>query len=670
MSYFIDKDVVSATFIKLNPIYLKRNFVIFLTEIIAIISTAFSIAQFIGNDPKYVVSIQISIWLWFTVIFATFAESIAEAKGKAQAASLKNINAATAKKLSNYNSNKYEVIERSALKIGDLVLVEAGDIIPLDGEVIQGIATVNESAVTGESAPVIRESGGDRSAVTGGTQVISDSIVIKITAMPGRSFLDHMIALVEGSERKPTPNEAALNIILNSLTIVFVAVIVNLWIFIMYIGKGVNLPFLLAFLVTLIPTTISGLLSSVGIAGMNRLLKFNVIAKSGKAVESAGDVNVLLLDKTGTVTVGNRMASKFIPALGVSERDLAESALISSLSDDTAEGRSIVKLAVDNFAFDTGALNKQVTKFIKFSAKTRMSGADIVDAKIRKGAISAVLETMDVDEKIKFKDGLEKEITKIGNEGGTPLLVEKNGKVQGIIYLKDIIKPGLVERFAILKKMGIKTVMITGDNELTAAAIAKEAGIDDFIAEATPEIKLEYIRNEQHRGMMVAMCGDGVNDAPALAQADVGMAMNNGTQAAREASNMVDLDSDPTKIIEVIMIGKQLLMCRGALTCFSIANDIAKYFAIIPALFVGYYPKLTKLNIMNLASPESAVLSAVIFNALIVVCLLPLALSGVKYTPMSARMLLTKNLAIYGLSGIITPFIGIKLIDTVVQWMI
>jgi potassium-transporting ATPase ATP-binding subunit len=661
---------------KLDPRQLVKNPVMFTTGVVAVLSTVlFARDLSVGGEYTSVIG-QIAAWLWFTVLFANFAEAVAEGRGKAQAESLRKTKTETvARKVATVEATTSKQVPAASLRAGDLVVCEPGDVIPGDGDVVAGIATVDESAITGESAPVIRESGGDRSAVTGGTRVASDRIIVRITANPGESFIDRMIALVEGAKRQKTPNEIALTILLVGLTLVFLIVVTTLPAFAAYSGTAIPVVFLIALLVTLIPTTIGGLLSAIGIAGMDRLVRFNVIAKSGRAVEAAGDIDVLLLDKTGTITLGARQAAEFIPLGSVSERDLAEAAFLSSLSDDTPEGKSIVALARMRFAFadPTGAS----ATFIPFSAHTRMSGVDIRDPKstqggiieIRKGASDSVI-TYVADKRGNTPGGQPKDLVqaveRVGKAGGTPLVVARDGMVLGVIYLKDIVKPGIRERFATLRQMGIRTVMVTGDNPLTAAAIAAEAGVDDFLAEATPENKLELIRKEQKGGRLVAMCGDGSNDAPALAQADVGVAMNTGTQAAREAGNMVDLESDPTKLIEIVMIGKQLLMSRGSLTTFSIANDIAKYFAIIPALFVASYPQLQAMNVMHLASPQSAILSAIIFNALIIIALIPLALKGVKYKPASAEVLLRRNLFVYGLGGIVVPFVGIKAIDLLV----
>lgn len=662
---------VKESFVKLNPRSLVHNPVIFIVEITALLCTIILLKNF--NSPEVIgnfsVAVQVTAWLWFTVLFANFAESIAEGRGKAMASSLRTAKTETTAKLlsSAKNRDKFTVVAASTLDSGDLVLVGEGDVIPGDGEVIEGIATVDESAITGESAPVIRESGGDRCAVTGGTKVVSDTIIVQIMVKQGESFLDKIIGLVEGAKRQKTPNEIALNILLVGMTIIFLLVTASLAAFAHYSGIKLTVIYLCALLITLIPTTIGGLLSAIGIAGMERMVKFNVVAKSGRAVEAAGDVDVLLLDKTGTITIGNRMASEFIPVSGVTEQQLAEAAFYSSLSDDTPEGKSIVSLAAEKFGCSADKVKGVKMEFVNFTARTRMSGVDMGDSVIRKGAIDAMLNFVGEEEKKRCGEKVQKSVEYVSQQGGTPLAVSKDGKMLGVIYLKDIIKPGLKERFDELRSMGIRTVMVTGDNPLTAAAIAAEAGVDDFLAEATPEKKLDLIRNEQAKGKLVAMCGDGSNDAPALAQADVGIAMNTGTMAAREAGNMIDLDSNPTKLIEVVKIGKQLLMSRGALTTFSISNDIAKYFAIVPALFVATYPQLQALNLMGLKSPESAILSAIIFNALIVVALIPIALKGVEYKPMSAKKLLGRNLLKYGLGGIISPFISIKIIDVIIN---
>lgn len=651
---------IKESFTKLNPRVLWTNPVMLVVEILAVLTTYFTFRDIALQSKSFGFDVQIAVWLWITVLFANFAEALAEGRGKAQADSLRKTRSETiAKKLV---GEKVENISASQLGKGDIVLVETGELIPGDGEIIEGIASVDESAVTGESAPVIRESGGDRNAVTGGTRVLSDWIKVKITANPGETFLDRMISLVEGAKRRKTPNEIALTILLLGLTIVFLLAVATLEAYAIYSGAMVSIPVLAALLVCLIPTTIGGLLSAIGIAGMDRLLKRNVLAMSGRAVEAAGDVGVLLLDKTGTITLGNRMATEFIPAPGVSAERLADAAQLSSLADETPEGRSIVILAKEKFNLRERDITALGAKFVPFSAQTRMSGVDLQDREIRKGAMDTV------EKYLREKGGemppeVKTAIEGIAKKGGTPLVVAEGDQALGVIYLKDVVKGGINERFSQLRRMGIATVMITGDNPLTAAAIAAEAGVDDFLAEATPEQKLKLIREYQAKGQLVAMTGDGTNDAPALAQSDVGVAMNSGTQAAKEAGNMVDLDSNPTKLIEIVEIGKQLLMTRGSLTTFSIANDIAKYFAIIPALFVVTYPELGVLNIMGLATPQSAILSAVIFNALIIVALVPLALRGIAYRPLGANIILRRNLLIYGLGGLIVPFIGIKLID-------
>ncbi|HMA48718.1 MAG TPA: potassium-transporting ATPase subunit KdpB [Magnetospirillaceae bacterium] len=665
------RDAIIASFRKLDPRQLIRNPVMFTTGVVAVLSTVIFLRDVSLGVKDYVgVMGQIAAWLWFTVLFANFAEAVAEGRGKAQADSLRKTKSDTpAKKLASQDATSWTEAPAASLRVGDLVLVEAGETIPADGDVVVGIAMVDESAITGESAPVIRESGGDRSAVTGGTKVASDRIVVRVSTNPGESFLDRMIALVEGAKRQKTPNEVALTILLVGLTVIFLIVCTTLPAFAFFSGANLPVVFLIALLVALIPTTIGGLLSAIGIAGMDRLVKFNVIAKSGRAVEAAGDIDVLLLDKTGTITLGNRQAAEFIPLPSVNERELAEAAFLSSLADDTPEGKSILVLAKSRFGLSESEIPEGMN-FIPFTAQTRMSGVDFGDTQIRKGASDTLMKWVNDwpgNSGITQPREINHAVEKVGKAGGTPLVVAKNGRLLGVIYLKDIIKPAIHERFQILRKMGIRTVMITGDNPLTAAAIAAEAGVDDFLAEATPERKLALIREEQAKGRLVAMCGDGSNDAPALAQADVGVAMNTGTQAAREAGNMVDLESDPTKLIEIVMIGKQLLMSRGSLTTFSIANDVAKYFAIIPALFLTSYPQLGALNVMRLASPQSAVLSAIIFNALIIIALIPLALKGVAYRPASAEVLLRRNLLIYGLGGLIVPFIGIKAIDLAVS---
>ncbi len=646
-------------FIKLDPRQLVRNPVIFVTEVVALVVTLLFLRDVGYNPSQATFSGQIAAWLWFTVLFATFAESVAEGRGRAQADSLKKTKSElVARRL--LSSGKTETVPATNLKVGDIVVVSAGELIPGDGDVIEGVASVNESAITGESAPVIRESGGDRSAVTGGTQVLSDEIRIRIGVAPGSSFVDRMIALIEGAKRQKTPNEIALSILLSGLTLIFLFVCVAIWGLAGYSGTVLSVTVLAALLVTLIPTTIGGLLSAIGIAGMDRLVRFNVIATSGRAVEAAGDVDTLLLDKTGTITFGNRMASDFLAAPGVSQTELAEAALMASLSDETPEGRSIVALAKGEFGIATP--NSTFDNIIHFSAETRLSGVDIGQRRLRKGAVDSVLKFAGVSQDA-APAAFRQSVDAIARSGGTPLAVTDGQRLLGAIHLKDVVKPGIKERFAALRAMGIRTVMVTGDNPVTAAAIASEAGVDDYLAQATPEDKLSYIRREQEGGRLIAMCGDGTNDAPALAQADVGVAMQTGTQAAREAANMVDLDSSPTKLIEIVEIGKQLLMTRGSLTTFSIANDVAKYFAIIPALFVVTYPALGALNIMQLASPQSAILSAVIFNALIIIALIPLALRGISYRPASAAVLLRRNLLIYGFGGLLLPFAGIKIID-------
>ncbi len=666
---------IGEAFRKLDPRVMIHNPVMFTVEVVATLTTIIFLRDLVTGAGHYGFSFQINLWLWFTVVFANFAEAVAEGRGKAQAASLRRTKTEAAAKLlsaaaedraSANVGSQWREVPATSLKQGDVVLVEAGDIIPSDGDVIEGVASVNEAAITGESAPVIRESGGDRSAVTGGTMVISDWIKVKITAAQGATFLDRMIALVEGAQRQKTPNEIALNILLAGMTIIFVIAVATIPSFAHYAGGALSVLVLVALFVTLIPTTIGALLSAIGIAGMDRLVRFNVLAMSGRAVEAAGDVDTLLLDKTGTITLGNRQATEFLPMPGVDERDLADAAQFASLSDETPEGRSIVVLAKEKYGIRGRDMAGLSPHFIPFSAQTRISGIDGEGVAIRKGAVDAVLAYVQLASSPTARD-LNAIADRIANSGGTPLAVAKNGKLLGIIHLKDIVKGGIKERFAELRQMGIRTVMITGDNPLTAAAIAAEAGVDDFLAQATPEAKLKLIRDEQAKGKLVAMCGDGTNDAPALAQADVGVAMNTGTMAAREAGNMVDLDSDPTKLIEIVEIGKQLLMTRGALTTFSIANDVAKYFAIIPAIFIAFYPQLQALNIMHLRTPQSAILSAIIFNALIIVALIPLALRGVAYRPAGAASILGRNLLVYGVGGIVAPFIGIKLIDMVVS---
>ena len=659
------------SFVKLNPAALAKNPVIFVVEVGAAITTILLAHDIFKGAAGIGFTLQIAIWLWFTVLFANFAEAMAEARGKAQADSLRKTKSdALAKRCT--ASGKIEEAPASALRAGDVVLCDAGDIIPGDGDVIEGIATVDESVITGESAPVIRESGGDRSAVTGGTKVLSDQIKIRITSNPGETFLDRMIALVEGAERQKTPNEIALNILIAGLTLIFLLAVVTLQPFAKYAvaasgtGSIPSVAVLVSLLVCLIPTTIGGLLSAIGIAGMDRVMQHNVLAMSGKAVEASGDVNTLLLDKTGTITIGNRQAVEFVPVGGVTEGELADAAQLSSLADETPEGRSVVVLAKTKYGLRGREVASHEATFIPFSAYTRMSGVDLDGRMLRKGASESVANFVREHGGVVPPD-LTEACSRISRQGGTPLAVADGPRALGVIHLKDVVKGGMKERLAQLRTMGIRSVMITGDNPLTAAAIAAEAGVDDFLAQASPADKLNYIKKEQTDGRLVAMTGDGTNDAPALAQADVGLAMNTGTMAAKEAGNMVDLDSNPTKLIEVVAIGKQLLITRGALTTFSIANDVAKYFAIIPAMFMGTYKSLEKLNIMGLHNPQSAILSAVIFNALIIIVLVPLALRGVRYRPVSAAALLRRNLLIYGLGGVIAPFPGIWAIDQVVH---
>jgi K+-transporting ATPase ATPase B chain len=648
---------------KLNPIAMLRNPVMFVVGVGSVLTTVLLLQDIAHRQGNTKFDLQITLWLWFTVLFANFAEAMAEGRGKAQADALRLATSETT--AYRIRSGVVEEVPSSKLRANDQVRVVAGQMIPGDGEVVEGVASVDESAITGESAPVIREAGGDRSAVTGGTRVLSDEIIVRITSNPGETFLDRMIALVEGAERRKTPNEIALNILLAGLTIIFLIAVVTLQPFAVYSTAPQTVFVLVSLLVCLIPTTIGGLLSAIGVAGMDRLVQHNVLATSGRAVEAAGDVNTLLLDKTGTITIGNRQASELIPAPGISSTRLADAAQLSSLADETPEGRSIVVLAKERYGLRGRELAQLNAVFVPFSAITRMSGIDVEDRTIRKGAADAIARYLR-----EFGASLPAEVQSvvegIARGGGTPLVVAENGRALGVIHLKDIVKGGMRERFQQLRAIGIRTVMITGDNPLTAAAIAREAGVDDFLAEAKPKDKMDLIRREQAQGNLVAMTGDGTNDAPALAQADVGVAMNSGTQAAKEAGNMVDLDSNPTKLIEIVAIGKQLLMTRGALTTFSIANDVAKYFAIIPALFAGAFPVLNVLNIMRLRTPQSAVLSAIIFNALIIVLLIPLALRGVKYRPASAAAMLQRNLLVYGLGGIVVPFVGIKLIDMVI----
>jgi K+-transporting ATPase ATPase B chain len=674
---------VGSAFVKLNPRTLIKNPVMFVLEVVSALTTVILLRDLVTGGGQIGFEFQIVVWLWFTVLFANFSEAIAEGRGKAQADSLRKTRTETqAKLLTGPSRTNYKTVPGTSLKVGDVVIVEAGDTIPSDGEVIEGIASVNEAAITGESAPVIRESGGDRSAVTGGTQVLSDWVKVRISAAQGSTFLDRMIKLVEGAERQKTPNEIALNILLVGLTIIFVFATATIPSYVAYAEGTVSVVILVALFVTLIPTTIGALLSAIGIAGMDRLVRFNVLAMSGRAVEAAGDVDTLLLDKTGTITLGNRQATEFKPVRGVTEQELADAAQLASLADETPEGRSIVVLAKEKYGMRGRDLAEIHANFIPFTAQSRMSGVEADSSWVRKGAVDSILSFLNAPvaspgpsaavralqpavstEQVREINAIADAISR---SGGTPLAVAKDGRLLGVIHLKDIVKGGIRERFAELRRMGIRTIMITGDNPMTAAAIAAEAGVDDFLAQATPEDKLRLIRDEQAKGKLVAMCGDGTNDAPALAQADVGVAMNTGTVAAREAGNMVDLDSNPTKLIEIVEIGKQLLMTRGALTTFSIANDVAKYFAIIPAMFLAFYPQLGALNIMNLSTPQSAILSAIIFNALIIIALIPLALKGVAYRPIGAGPLLRRNLLIYGLGGVIIPFVGIKAIDLAV----
>jgi potassium-transporting ATPase ATP-binding subunit len=674
---------IGSAFVKLSPRTLITNPVMFVLEVVSALTTVILLRDVVTGGGQIGFEFQIVVWLWFTVLFANFSEAIAEGRGKAQADSLRKTRTETqAKLLTGPSRSDYKTVPGTSLKVGDVVIIEAGETIPSDGEVIEGIASVNEAAITGESAPVIRESGGDRSAVTGGTQVLSDWIKVRISSAQGATFLDRMIKLVEGAERQKTPNEIALNILLVGLTIIFVFATATIPNYVAYAQGTVSVVILVALFVTLIPTTIGALLSAIGIAGMDRLVRFNVLAMSGRAVEAAGDVDTLLLDKTGTITLGNRQATEFKPLRGVTEQELADAAQLASLADETPEGRSIVVLAKEKYGIRGRDLAEIHANFIPFTAQSRMSGVEAGSTWVRKGAVDSILNFLNAPvasagpsaavralqpavstEQVREINAIADAIAK---SGGTPLAVAKDARLLGVIHLKDIVKGGIRERFAELRRMGIRTIMITGDNPMTAAAIAAEAGVDDFLAQATPEDKLRLIRDEQAKGKLVAMCGDGTNDAPALAQADVGVAMNTGTVAAREAGNMVDLDSNPTKLIEIVEIGKQLLMTRGALTTFSIANDVAKYFAIIPAMFLAFYPQLGALNIMNLSTPQSAILSAIIFNALIIIALIPLALKGVAYRPIGAGPLLRRNLLIYGLGGVIIPFIGIKAIDLAV----
>ena len=663
-----DRKIVRRAFVdalvKLNPRVMMRNPVMFVVELGSVLTTVLLIINIATHRGHFRFDLQITLWLWFTVLFANFAEAMAEGRGKAQADALRQAKSETTAFRVN-QAGDVEETPSSQLRAGDTVRITAGQMIPGDGEVIEGVASVDESAITGESAPVIREAGGDRSAVTGGTRVLSDVLTVRITSNPGETFLDRMIALVEGAERQKTPNEIALNILLAGLTIIFLLAVVTLQPFAIYSGAPQTVFVLISLLVCLIPTTIGGLLSAIGIAGMDRLVQHNVLATSGRAVEAAGDVNTLLLDKTGTITIGNRQATEFMPAPGVSADQLADAAQLSSLADETPEGRSIVVLAKERYGLRGRELAQLNAEFIEFSATTRMSGIEVEGRSIRKGAVDAITQHLK-EHGAPMPEQVRNSVEEIARKGGTPLVVAENGRALGVIYLKDIVKGGMKERFDQLRAMGIRTVMITGDNPLTAAAIAREAGVDDFLAEAKPKDKMDLIKREQASGKLVAMTGDGTNDAPALAQADVGVAMNSGTQAAKEAGNMVDLDSNPTKLIEIVAIGKQLLMTRGALTTFSISNDVAKYFAIIPAMFAGVFPVLNALNIMHLHNAESAVLSAVIFNALIIIGLIPLALRGVSYRPMSAAALLQRNLLVYGLGGILVPFVGIKVLDMLI----
>ncbi len=651
--------------LKLNPRKMMGNPVMFVVEVGSVLTSVLLVRDVMSHQGQFGFNLQITLWLWFTVLFANFAEAMAEGRGKAQADALRKARSETVANRVLPNG-RIEKIASSKLRSGDMVSVSAGEFIPGDGEIVEGVASVDESAITGESAPVIREAGGDRSAVTGGTRVLSDFIKIKITSNPGETFLDRMIALVEGAERQKTPNEIALNILLAGLTVIFLLAVVTLQPFAIYSGSPQTVFVLVSLLVCLIPTTIGGLLSAIGIAGMDRLVQHNVLAMSGRAVEAAGDVNTLLLDKTGTITLGNRQAAEFVCAPGVTEAQLADAAQLSSLPDETPEGRSIVVLAKERYGLRGRDLAAHEAHFVPFTAQTRMSGVNLDAREIRKGAADAISKYISAANGTGLSKEVQATVEQIARSGGTPLVVSENKRALGVIHLKDIVKGGISERFSQLRSMGIRTVMITGDNPLTAAAIAREAGVDDFLAQATPKEKMDLIRREQAEGKLVAMTGDGTNDAPALAQADVGVAMNTGTQAAKEAGNMVDLDSNPTKLIEIVEIGKQLLMTRGALTTFSIANDVAKYFAIIPAMFAGTFPVLNALNVMHLKTSGSAILSAVIFNALIIVALIPLALRGVKYRAMGAAALLRNNLLIYGVGGIIIPFIGIKLIDMVI----
>ncbi len=661
----IVRRAASDAFRKLSPRLMMRNPVMFVVEIGSVLTTVLLVVNALHGRTDLRFNLQITLWLWFTVLFANFAEAMAEGRGKAQADALREAKSETTAYRLSKDRDSLEEIPSSQLRVNDLVRVTAGQMVPGDGEVTEGVASVDESAITGESAPVIREAGGDRSAVTGGTRVLSDVITVRITSNPGETFLDRMIALVEGAERQKTPNEIALNILLAGLTIIFLLAVVTLQPFAVYSGAPQTVFVLISLLVCLIPTTIGGLLSAIGIAGMDRLVQHNVLATSGRAVEAAGDVNTLLLDKTGTITIGNRQASEFLTAPGIREEVLADAAQLSSLTDETPEGRSIVVLAKERYNLRGRELAQMNAEFIPFSATTRMSGIEVDGRSIRKGAVDAIARYLQ-EHGSQLPGEVRASVEAVANSGGTPLVVAENGQALGVIHLKDVVKGGMRERFDQLRAMGIRTVMITGDNPLTAAAIAREAGVDDFLAEAKPKDKMDLIKREQADGKLVAMTGDGTNDAPALAQADVGVAMNSGTQAAKEAGNMVDLDSNPTKLIEIVGIGKQLLMTRGALTTFSISNDVAKYFAIIPAMFAGVFPVLNTLNVMHLHNAHSAVLSAVIFNALIIIGLIPLALRGIGYKPMSAAALLRRNLMVYGFGGIVIPFIGIKIIDLII----
>ena len=656
---------IGEAFRKLNPRWMMHNPVMFIVEVGSVFTTVDAVrllAQ--GKASLFSFTLQIAIWLWLTVVFANFAEALAEGRGRAQAQALRSTRTETmARRL--LADGTIQMVPGAKLVKGDRVRVQAGEIVPSDGTIIEGAASIDESAITGESAPVVRAAGSDMNAVTGGTRVLSDEIVVEISANPGETFLDRMIGLIEGAVRQKTPNEIALAILLAGLTLIFVVVILTTEPFAIYSGKAVSVTILIALLVCLIPTTIGGLMSAIGISGMNRLLQKNVLAMSGRAIEAAGDVNVILLDKTGTITMGNRMATEFIPMPGVAERELAHAAFLSSLSDETPEGRSIVELARRRFDFEESSAVMEGAEFHEFTAQTQMSGVDVQGRTIRKGSSKSVPRFVQ-ELGGRIPDEMDREVTRIGKLGGTPLVVADETGVLGVIYLKDVVKPGIRERLQALREAGIKTVMITGDNPVTAETIAREVGVDDFLAQATPETKLAYIKQEQDAGYLVGMVGDGTNDSPALAQADVAVAMNSGTQAAREAGNMVDLDSSPTKLLDIVEIGKQILITRGAMTTFSIANDVAKYFAIIPAMFVAVFPGLEALNIMHLTSPETAVLSAVIFNAIIIPLLIPLALRGVRYRPVGAAVILRNNLLVYGLGGLVLPFVGIKLIDLVV----